>query len=51
MYVKERQAYVIILCYNKNSETRGKCGSRIKAGKLYVSPYFSTQINVSLSTM
>jgi len=27
--------------------TRGKCGSLIKAGFLYFSPNFSTQINVS----
>ena len=29
-------------------KTRGKCGSRIKAGILYFSPNFSTQMNVSI---
>jgi len=31
----------------KKTLKRGKCGSRIKAGFLYISPNFSTQMNVS----
>ena len=37
--------YIVYLCMYI---TRGKCGSCIKAGFLYFSPSFSTQINVSL---